>query len=70
MKFYSSKQVWLTLGVSNRTLYTRINQGLYPPMQSDGSKNGRSRGYFEDVFQKILDIKIPKRGRPINIHKV
>jgi len=63
MKFYSTKEVWIELGISSPTLYKRIAHGHYPPLQTGGTRKG-GRGYFEDTLALVRTIPTPKNGRP------
>ena len=59
MRFYTTKQIYLELGIGSTTLEQRIDRGYFPPLQSVPSrKNGR--GYFEDVFEYVKTIQVPK----------
>jgi hypothetical protein len=63
MKFYNTKQVYLSLGISGTTLYKRIMLGHYPALQTGGARKG-GKGYFEDMFEIVKTIQTPKNGRP------
>ena len=63
MKFYSTKEVWIGLGISSVTLYKRIALKYYPELQTGGKRKG-GRGYFEDTFEVVKTIQTPKNGRP------
>lgn len=67
MRFYSSKQVYLTLGIHLVTLYKRIKLGYYPPLESDGGRKGTAKGYFEDTLERVKGIQTPSNGRPKNV---
>ena len=63
MKFYSAKQVYLEIGISSVTLYSRISKGVYPPFDASPiRKNGV--GYFEKKMIQIKSAIVPKNGRP------
>lgn len=63
MKFYSTKEVWLELGISDYTLYKRIELDYYPPLQTGGKRKG-GKGYYEDILNIVKKIETPKKGRP------
>ena len=63
MKFYPTKEVYLNLEISLVTLYKRIKNGYYPPLQTGGKRKG-GKGYYEDMFDLVKAIKTPKNGRP------
>jgi hypothetical protein len=63
MKLYSAKEVYLELGISIVTLYSRVSKGVYPPFdQSPVRKKGV--GYFENKMIQIKETLVPKSGRP------
>lgn len=63
MKFYTAKEVYLDIGISCVTLYSRVSKGIYPPFdRSPLRKNGV--GYTEKKMKKVREIIVPKAGRP------
>jgi len=65
MRFFTAKEVHLELGVALVTLYERIRQGYYPPLETGGNRKG-GKGYFENTFNVVKSIQTPGRGRPKN----
>lgn len=55
MKFYTFKQIYLTLGISANTLRNRIKNGIYPPLDLKNKHLPRSVGYFEENFKRVAD---------------
>lgn len=64
MKFYGAKFIHLYLGICRESLEKYVRTGFFPMYeQSPDRSNGV--GYFENTFEVIKSIKLPKKGRPI-----
>ena len=66
MRFISFKEIHLELGISPNTLEYRVDRNLFPPFQKNPNR-ANGRGYFENIFNFVKQIQIPK-GRPRKIN--
>jgi len=53
MKFYTFKQIYLTLGISATELYNRIKSGKYPPTVRPNPHKKRLVGYYEETLHNL-----------------
>ncbi len=62
-EFIRRKIIWLELGITDVTLYKRINAGTYPRLQNE-KEGSFKKGYFKETFDRVKQIKIAPKGRP------